>query len=158
MSLVKSLNAGVSGLNAFQAKMDVIGNNIANAGTNGYKSSNVQFTTQLARTLSVGSSPQGTNGGTNPLQVGLGASTATVFRDFSQGAITSSTSPSDLAIEGAGFDLPNPFAGDLKDPGDLFQRVVVAIAQPEAEFDDLPLAIGQRLEQIVDSLAKHLLR
>lgn len=103
MGLTTALNTSLNGLTLNETAIEVLGNNIANAGTNGYKSSAVQFTTQLARTLSVGSSPQGTNGGTNPLQVGLGASTATVFRDFSQGAITSSTSPSDLAIEGAGF-------------------------------------------------------
>ena len=103
MGLTTALNTSLNGLTLNETAIEVLGNNIANAGTNGYKSSAVQFTTQLARTLSVGSSPQGTNGGTNPLQVGLGASTASVFRDFSQGAITSSTSPSDLAIEGAGF-------------------------------------------------------
>jgi flagellar hook protein FlgE len=63
----------------------------------------VQFTTQLSRTLSVGSAPQGLNGGTNPRQVGLGSTTAAIRRDFSQGAITTSASESDLAIEGEGF-------------------------------------------------------
>lgn len=103
MGLTTALNTSLNGLTLSETAIEVLGNNIANAGTNGYKSANVQFTTQLVRTLSVGSTPDGTNGGTNPLQIGLGATTASIFRDFAQGAITSSTSPSDLAIEGDGF-------------------------------------------------------
>jgi flagellar hook protein FlgE len=90
--------------------IDVLGNNIANAGTNGFKASNVRFATQLSRTLSVGSRPAPGLGGTNPLQIGLGASVSAISRDFNQGSISNSTSPSDLAIQGNGFfvlDGPN---------------------------------------------------
>ena len=103
MGLTTALNTSLNGLTLNETAIEVIGNNIANAATNGFKSSAVQFTTQLSRTLSVGSDPQGVNGGTNPRQVGLGSTTAAIRRDFSQGAITTSTSPSDLAIEGEGF-------------------------------------------------------
>lgn len=103
MGLTTALNTSLNGLTLNETAIEVIGNNIANAATNGFKSSAVQFTTQLSRTLSVGSAPQGFNGGTNPRQVGLGSTTAAIRRDFSQGAITTSTSPSDLAIEGEGF-------------------------------------------------------
>lgn len=103
MGLTTALNTSLNGLTLNETAIEVIGNNIANAGTNGFKASDVQFTTQLARTLSVGSNPKGLNGGTNPKQVGLGATTASIRRDFSQGAITTSTSNSDLAIEGEGF-------------------------------------------------------
>lgn len=103
MGLTTALNTSLNGLTLNETAIEVIGNNIANAATNGFKSSAVQFTTQLSRTLSVGSAPQGVNGGTNPRQVGLGSTTAAIRRDFSQGAITTSTSPSDLAIEGEGF-------------------------------------------------------
>lgn len=103
MGLTTALNTSLNGLQLNETAIEVIGNNIANAATNGYKASAVQFTTQLSRTLSVGSAPQGQNGGTNPRQVGLGSTTAAIRRDFSQGAITTSTSPSDLAIEGEGF-------------------------------------------------------
>lgn len=109
MGLTTALNTSLNGLSLNETLIEVIGNNIANAGTNGFKASNVQFTTQLARTISVGSAPQGFNGGTNPKQVGLGATTAAIRRDNSQGAITGSTSPSDLAIEGEGyFTLQGP--------------------------------------------------
>lgn len=103
MGLTTALNTSLNGLTLNETAIEVIGNNIANAGTNGFKASDVQFTTQLARTLSVGSNPKGLNGGTNPKQIGLGATTASIRRDFSQGAITTSTSNSDLAIEGEGF-------------------------------------------------------
>jgi flagellar hook protein FlgE len=103
MGLTTALNTSLNGLTLNETAIKVIGNNIPNAATNGFKASAVQFTTQLSRTLNVGSAPQGQNGGTNPRQVGLGSTTAAIRRDFSQGAITTSTSPSDLAIEGEGF-------------------------------------------------------
>jgi flagellar hook protein FlgE len=103
MGLTSALNTSLNGLVLNETMIDVLGNNIANAGTNGFKSSQAQFTTQLSRTLSVGSRPTATNGGTNPRQIGLGATTAAIVRDFSQGSITNSSSPSDLAIEGDGF-------------------------------------------------------
>lgn len=103
MGLTSALNTSLNGLSLNEVTIDVLGNNIANAGTNGFKASNVLFTTQLARTLSVGSRPSANNGGTNPRQIGLGASTAAISKDFTQGGITNSTSPSDLAIQGDGF-------------------------------------------------------
>ena len=103
MGLTSALNTSLGGLSLNETSIDVLGNNIANAGTNGFKASNVLFTTQLARTLSVGSRPSSSNGGTNPRQIGLGALSASIRKDFTQGSVTNSTSPSDLAIQGDGF-------------------------------------------------------
>lgn len=103
MGLTSALNTSLNGLQLNETTIDVLGNNIANAGTNGFKASKVQFTSQLSRTLSVGSRPTTENGGTNPRQIGLGALTAAINKDFTQGSITNSTSPSDLAIQGDGF-------------------------------------------------------
>lgn len=103
MGLTSALNTSLGGLALNETSIDVLGNNIANAGTNGFKASNVLFTTQLSRTLSVGSRPTTTNGGTNPRQIGLGALSASIRKDFTQGSVTNSTSPSDLAIQGEGF-------------------------------------------------------
>lgn len=101
MSLVKSLNAGVSGLNAFQKKMDVIGNNIANVGTVGFKSSNISFSEMMssnsARTGAGTGNPKMTN------QVGLGVRVGTITRDFSQGSLQSTGRSTDLALQGDGF-------------------------------------------------------
>lgn len=103
MGLTSALNTSLNGLALNETNIDVLGNNIANAGTNGFKASNVLFATQLSRTISVGSRPSTGNGGTNPLQIGLGAATSSIVTDFAQGSITNSTSPSDLAIQGDGF-------------------------------------------------------
>jgi flagellar hook protein FlgE len=103
MSLIRSLNSGVSGLRAFQTKMDVIGNNIANVETAGFKSSRVSFAEMMNQRLGRSgggggeSSPQLSN------QVGLGVRVASIDRDFSQGALQTTGIGTDLAIEGKGF-------------------------------------------------------
>lgn len=103
MGLTSALNTSLNGLTLNETTIDVLGNNIANAGTFGFKASTVRFSTQLSRTLSVGSAPQGDSGGTNPRQIGLGAATSAITKDFTQGGITNSNRPSDLAIQGEGF-------------------------------------------------------
>lgn len=113
MGLTSALNTSLNGLTLNETSIDVLGNNIANAGTNGFKSSTVLFTTQLSRTLSVGSKPTTTNGGTNPRQIGLGATTSAINKDFTQGGITNSTSPSDLAIQGDGFFIVRGQEGNV---------------------------------------------
>jgi flagellar hook protein FlgE len=110
MGLTSALNTSLNGLALNETSIDVLGNNIANAGTNGFKASSVRFATQLSRTLSVGSRPTASSGGTNPKQIGLGATVSVISRDFTQGSISNSSSPSDLAIQGDGFfilDGPN---------------------------------------------------
>ncbi|WP_459555199.1 flagellar hook protein FlgE [Lacunimicrobium album] len=103
MGLSTALNTSLNGLRLNETSIDVLGNNIANAGTNGFKASEALFATQLSRTYSVGSNSSSFSGGTNPRQVGLGASVSQIRRDFTQGNITNSTSPSDMAIQGDGF-------------------------------------------------------
>jgi len=113
MGLTSALTTSLNGLALNEQTIDVLGNNIANAGTNGFKASSVLFQTQLSRTLSVGSRSSADNGGTNPKQIGLGATSAAIFKDFSQGSITNSTSPSDLAIQGDGFFIVNGPDGNV---------------------------------------------
>ena len=113
MGLTSALNTSLNGLALNETTIDVLGNNIANANTTGFKASKVQFATQLSRTLSVGSRPTATDGGTNPRQIGLGANVSAIVKDFSQGSITNSTSPSDLAIEGDGFFILDGNAGNI---------------------------------------------
>ncbi|HEY3965951.1 MAG TPA: flagellar hook-basal body complex protein [Planctomycetaceae bacterium] len=111
MGLTLALNTSLNGLSLNETEINVLGNNIANAGTTGFKSSNVSFATQLADTLSYGSAPSATNGGTNPLQIGLGATTSQISADFSQGTIAATTTPSDLAIQGSGFFILSQASG-----------------------------------------------
>jgi flagellar hook protein FlgE len=102
MGLTSSMYTAMSGLNSNQFRIDVIGDNIANVNTTAFKSSRAMFQTQFARTLSSGSGPGVTLGGTNPLQVGMGSITAATQRDFGQGNMELTGVPTDLAIEGGG--------------------------------------------------------
>ncbi len=102
MGLASSLSTALTGINAAETQIDVLGNNLANSQTVGFKSSEVVFATQFLQTLSLGASPTTDNGGTNPRQTGLGVRVAGISPDFSQGTIQISSSPSDLAIQGDG--------------------------------------------------------
>jgi flagellar hook protein FlgE len=103
----------VSALNTFQQEMNVFGNNIANSNTVGFKSSQVNFADLLSQTLTQGSGGSTTGlGGTNPMQVGLGVQLASTDANFSQGALSQTSNPNDVAINGNGFfavaSNPNP--------------------------------------------------
>ncbi len=111
MALVRAFNAGISGLQAFQFRVDTIGDNLANVDTNGFKSVRVDFRTLLSQTASFGSAPTGGLGGIDPVQVGLGATVKTTNKDFSQGALKSTGRKSDLAMEGDGFFVLEDGAG-----------------------------------------------
>jgi len=88
-----SFQQGLSGLNAASKSLDVIGNNVANANTVGFKQSETQFADVFANTLS----------GAGGTQVGIGTSLRAVSQEFTQGNITVSNNPLDLAINGKGF-------------------------------------------------------
>lgn len=103
MGLASALSTALTGLTASETTIDVVGNNVANANTVGFKASKAQFSTQFLQTLSLGSAPTDTRGGTNPRQVGLGVKVSEISTDFTQGTIEVSASPSDLAIQGDGF-------------------------------------------------------
>lgn len=103
MGLTSALFTGLSGLNTSQSRLDVIGDNIANVNTTAFKGSRVLFQTQFARTLSTGTKPGDTQGGTNPNQIGLGSIIGSIQRSFEPGALETTGIPSDLAIEGDGF-------------------------------------------------------
>ncbi len=102
--MFKSLYSGVSGLSANLTKLDVIGNNIANSNTVGFKSGRVTFNEMLTQTLKTSSRPvAGGLGGTNPQQVGLGTRVASIDSNFSQGNFETTGKNTDLAIQGPGF-------------------------------------------------------
>lgn len=101
--MMRSLYSGVSSLKAHQLKMDVIGNNIANVNTVGFKASSVTFAEMYSQTLQGASSSNANLGGTNPMQVGLGASLATISVNQSKGSIQRTDIATDLMIDGEGF-------------------------------------------------------
>ena len=96
--MMRSLFSGVSGLKNHQTRMDVIGNNISNVNTTGFKSSRVNFTDMLSQTLSGASTPQDTVGGTNPKQIGLGSAVGAIDMLFTNGSVQSTGVNTDLAL------------------------------------------------------------
>jgi flagellar hook protein FlgE len=102
--MMRSLFAGVSGLRIHQTRMDVIGNNIANINTNGFKAGRVTFQDVLSQTIQGARAPEAEGkGGVNPMQVGLGATIGSIDTLFAQGNLQSTGKATDLAIQGDGF-------------------------------------------------------
>jgi flagellar hook protein FlgE len=103
MGLESALNTALTGLTASETTINVTGNNLANASTVGFKASDVSFATQFLQTQSLGSGPTTDNAGINPVQVGLGVTVAGITQNFSQGTVSPSSNPEDMAIQGNGF-------------------------------------------------------
>ncbi len=110
MGLGGALYSGVSGIRAHQNMLDVIGNNLANINTYGYKSSRLLFSDLLSQTMSTGN-----NG--NPMQVGKGVKVGSASSNFSQGTLEATNNALDFAIQGEGFFVVS--GGDK----DFFSRV-----------------------------------
>lgn len=101
--MMRSMFSGVSSLRSHQLRMDVIGNNIANVNTVGYKASSVSFSEMYSQTLRGASSSSANRGGTNPMQVGLGATVAAISVNHSKGSIQRTDIATDLMVDGSGF-------------------------------------------------------
>ncbi|MEW5924381.1 MAG: flagellar hook-basal body complex protein [Candidatus Zixiibacteriota bacterium] len=101
--MMASLFAGVSGLRNHQVKMNVIGNNIANVNTIGFKCGRVTFREALVQTYKGAGRPSEISGGTNPVQLGLGMTVSTIDNVFQQGGLETTGQITDLAIQGSGF-------------------------------------------------------
>jgi len=105
--MMRSMYAGVSGLRNHQIRMDVIGNNIANVNTVGFKAGRVNFQEIFNQTIRGASSPLGQRGGTNPQQVGLGMGLSSIDTLQTQGNLQTTGKMTDLAIQGNGFFVLN---------------------------------------------------
>ncbi len=101
--MLRSLSTAISGLRNHQTKLDVVGNNISNVNTVGYKYETVHFQDIFSQTLKDANAPENGRGGTNPLQVGVGMALSSTSTSHTQGAITSTSRETDVAIEGNGF-------------------------------------------------------
>lgn len=110
--MLKSLFSGVSGLQSHQIAMDVESNNIANVNTVGFKYSRANFSDLLAQTRAIATAPQGSLGGKNAVQVGLGSTVSSMTRIFSQGSVQNSDKNTDMAIQGDGFFIISPDGGN----------------------------------------------
>ena len=101
--MVRSMYAGVAGMKANQTRMDVIGNNIANANAYGFKSSRATFRDMYYQQIRGASGGSATRGGTNPSMVGYGSQIASIDLLMTQSSFTSTGNPLDVAIAGEGF-------------------------------------------------------
>jgi flagellar hook protein FlgE len=103
MALIGTLTSGVSALRTFGKGLEVIGNNIANINTTGYKTSNASFAESFSNTLRGSAPSDGTASSQSSMQVGTGVQLAGISTNFAQGALTSTGSVTDLGISGGGF-------------------------------------------------------
>src|SRR5215475_3528626 len=101
--MMRSLFSGVSGLQNHQTRMDVIGNNISNINTTGFKRNRVNFQDILYQQLQGAARPTDEIGGVNPKEVGLGMSVASIDTVHIQGAFQTTGIQTDLALKGQGF-------------------------------------------------------
>jgi flagellar hook protein FlgE len=98
-----ALFTALSALKSHQEWIDVIGNNLANTNTPGFKKSTVRFTDNFSRNLALATGPNNGLGGQNPAQVGLGVAIGSIVHAFEQGALADTGRTFDLAMEGRGF-------------------------------------------------------
>ncbi|MCF8353726.1 MAG: flagellar hook-basal body complex protein, partial [Melioribacteraceae bacterium] len=158
MSLLNSLFSGVSGLRNHQSMMDVVGNNIANVNSIGYKGSRVTFSDTFNNFVRFGSNPTDTSGGTNAFQIGLGMKISSIDRNWNQGTFERTGITTDLALQGNGlFILENngekfysragAFAFDAN--GKLVNPQNGSIVQGKLATEDGVIPPGNNLDDIV---------
>jgi flagellar basal-body rod protein FlgG len=117
--MIRALYTAASGMNAQQANIDTVANNLANVNTGGFKKSRMEFQDLVYQTLVAPGSPTSTsNEAPVGLEVGLGVRPVATARDFANGNMRNTNGPLDLAIEGRGFfqiSLPSGETGYTRD-------------------------------------------
>lgn len=101
--MLRSMYSGISGMKSNQVKLDVIGNNISNLGTTGFKSSTVKFQDMLSQSIGDATSPSMNQGGVNSKQVGLGVQLSSIDTVMTQGTLQPTGRSLDIALDGGGF-------------------------------------------------------
>ncbi|AMV10458.1 MULTISPECIES: flagellar basal body rod protein FlgG [Geobacillus] len=110
--MLRSMYSGIGAMRNFQTKLDVIGNNIANVNTYGFKKGRTIFKDLMSQTISGASGPNAGRGGTNPKQVGLGSQLAAIDTVHTQGSLQTTGRVLDLAISGDGFFVVGDASGN----------------------------------------------
>lgn len=145
--MLRSMYAGISGMKNSQTKLDVIGNNIANVNTTGYKKSNINFQDMMSQTTSAAQGPGNGRGGINASQVGLGSQEGAISNIHTQGFRQTTNNPLDFAIQGDGMfvvqgDGANYYtrAGNfyLDDAGDIVNADGYYLQSVEGENINIP--------------------
>ena len=111
--MLRSMYAGISGMRGFQTKLDVVGNNISNVNTSGFKKGRVTFQDLMSQTQQGAQGASDTRGGINPMQVGLGSKTGSIDNIHGQGFLQYTGRELDLAIEGEGMFIVKSEDGDF---------------------------------------------
>lgn len=106
--MLKSLYSGVSGMKGFQTKLDVIGNNIANVNTVGFKKSRVMFQDIMNQNIAGATPPLGQRGGSNSMQVGLGSKVSSIDTIHTPGSPMTTYVGTDLMIDGEAYFVVGP--------------------------------------------------
>jgi flagellar hook protein FlgE len=101
--MLRSLNSAISGLQSFQQRMDVIGNNIANVNTTAFKTARTGLADSFSQTLRSSSAATGGSSGTPAMQIGLGVTVQSITNLYTQGAFARTSVGTDLAITNNGF-------------------------------------------------------
>ena len=101
--MIRSLFTSASALHAHQEMLDVVGNNLANSNTTGFKSQRLRFSNQFTQLLVAQSAPSATNGGKNPVEIGQGVQVAAADTNLAQGTFENTGKKLDLAIQNSGF-------------------------------------------------------
>lgn len=126
MTILSALFSGVSGLDAYSDALSVIGNNIANVNTTGFKASRAEFADILSQSLS---------GGSGNSQIGRGVYLSSVSNVFSQGSFETTSNATDMAIDGDGFFIVNNGTGDYYSRAGQFSMDKSGrLANPEGYF------------------------
>lgn len=141
MSMSGAMSAAISGLKTHMQALNVVGNNIANVNTNGYKAQRFTFKESIYNTLSAGSEGTNTTGSTNPQQIGYGCQVGTIDLDMTTGDLVSTGRDMDCTISGDGFFLVGPKDIDVKDANAVKSLKLTRVG--DFEFRDGYLTDGQ---------------
>ncbi len=114
--MLRSMYAGISGMKGFQTKLDVVGNNIANVNTSGFKKGRTTFQDMMSQPIQGASAPTDIRGGINPAQVGTGVQLGSIDNIHTQGNRQTTERPLDLQLEGDGMFV---FGRNMA-PGDAY--------------------------------------
>jgi flagellar hook protein FlgE len=114
--MMTGMYAAISGLDANQALLDDTASDLANVNTVGYKSSSVTFAESLTQVMHGASGPTSANGGSNPVQIGLGVQVSATRNEMTEGSFQTTNNPLDIAIEGNGFLRVGAGAPPAKEP------------------------------------------
>ncbi|MCZ0702568.1 flagellar hook protein FlgE [Natronobacillus azotifigens] len=134
--MLRSMYAGISGMKGFQTQLDVVGNNIANVNTAGFKKGRVTFQDMMSQTIAGASAPTAIRGGINPAQVGLGSQIGSIDNIHTGGNLQTTNRTLDLALEGDGmFVFGSGIAEDVNDI-DLAETEILFSRAGNMYFDD----------------------